>query len=112
MADAHPIVGLSSIPRDSGRQGGSLLPRRRERAPAPPSGDEAAAAAEPVTEVPPAEDLAAPLIQALDRLRATHEVRPVDRELLRTLRGLRAYQDDQQHAGEPSPPGLPRDQIG
>jgi hypothetical protein len=64
------------------------------------------------------------LIQALDRLRATHELRPVDQELVRALRGARVYQDESRHdlpilddpAGDDAEPdghqGLPPDQIG
>lgn len=34
-----------------------------------------------------------PLLEALDRLRVTNVVRPVDLECARTLRALKAYQD-------------------
>jgi hypothetical protein len=42
-------------------------------------------------------DPTTPLIQALDRLRATQELRPVETELVRALRGARHYQDESRH---------------
>ncbi len=59
------------------------------------------------------------LIQALDRLRATQELRPVETELVRALRGARYYQDESHHdlpvlddPGENDLEGLPPDQVG
>lgn len=68
---------------------------------------------------PPIEDPTAPLIQALDRLRATQELRPVESELVRALRGARHYQEESRHdlpvlddpAGDDHE-HLPPDQVG
>jgi hypothetical protein len=56
----------------------------------------------------------APLIQALDRLRATAELRPADVEVVRMLRGMRHYQEESRHGGPvvadgaaPALPSLP-----
>jgi len=84
-------------------------------------------AAEPKTEpetssstaavVPAPDDPTAVLIQALDRLRATHELRPVETELVRALRGVRHYQEESRHdlpvIDDPKRSGgLPPDQVG
>ncbi len=70
-------------------------------------------------EPPPADDPTTLLIQALDRLRATHELRPVDQEVVRALRGARVYQDESRHdlpvLDDPASEhhdGLPPDQVG
>ncbi len=59
------------------------------------------------------------LIQALDRLRATQELGPVETELVRALRGARYYQEESRHdlpvlrdPGDPGEDGLPPDQLG
>jgi len=89
---AGPIQGVAPVvPYTSGEE------RRRDpgghagHAGRPPAGkDEATptAAAQPPALPPTMPD---PLVQALDRLRATNEIRPVDAELARLLRGKREY---------------------
>ena len=66
-----------------------------------------------------ADDPTSLLIQALDRLRATQELRPVETELVRALRGARYYQDESHHdlpvldtPGEVDLDELPPDQVG
>jgi hypothetical protein len=119
MADPTSIPGLGGIPSDLPRQGGGRSPRR-----APPGSAlvrKPGAAAEPaeVQPEPPAPDATNALVQALDRLRATQELRPVETELVRALRGARFYQEESRHdlpIIEDSEPedhdGLPPDQIG
>ena len=47
--------------------------------------------------------LSSPLLEALDRLRATQAMRPVDLEFQRLLRGTKAYQSDGAVDGGASP---------
>jgi hypothetical protein len=49
---------------------------------------------------------AQPLLEALDRLRVTQELRPADLEYAMVMRGLRAYQDPTTRilARDPQPP--------
>ena len=78
-------------------------PRPRQPEPPPaPEGTPAPAAADPR---PPA--VPDPLVQALDRLRATSGMRPVDLELARLLRGLREYAANTPPAGNPILPEDP-----
>lgn len=117
MADPTSIPGLSGIPGDLSRQGGGPLPRRRQPG---PDRETKPAAAQPSPETPPAvaDDPTSPLIQALDRLRATHELRPVEAELVRALRGAKHYQDESRHdlpiLDDPGSDHdqLPPDQVG
>lgn len=115
MADPGSIPGLTGISGDLGRQSGGRLPRpRKPGAPAEPKVEPDA----PVTaaEAPSPDDPTAALIQALDRLRATHELRPVETELARALRGVRHYQEESRHdlpiIDDPDQDGLPPDQVG
>ncbi len=115
MADPGSIPGLTGISGDLGRQSGGRLPRPRkpgtpaEAKPEPEASNAAAV-------VPPLDDPTATLIQALDRLRATHELRPVETELARMLRGVRHYKEESSHdlpvIDDPERDGLPPDQIG
>jgi hypothetical protein len=66
-----------------------------------------------------ADEPTSPLIQALDRLRATQELRPVETELVRALRGVRHYQEESRHdlplLDDPArvdQDHLPPDQVG
>lgn len=118
MADSPPIPGLSGIPGDLSRQGGRRPPHRRGHGLEPEAKPEvqATTADAPPT---PIEDPTAPLIQALDRLRATQELRPVEHELVRALRGARHYQEESRHdlpvLDDPEADDrerLPPDQVG
>lgn len=68
-----------------------------------------------------ADDPTVALIAALDRLRATDELRSVEAELMRAMRGIRHYQDESRHgvpviddpaSPEPPPSALPPGQVG
>ena len=127
MADSTSIPGLGGISGDLPRQGGGHLSRRAK--PGPALERKAGAPPEPPEASPepaPADPTSA-LVQALDRLRATQELRPVETELVRALRGARYYQDESRHdlpiladpeldlAEDPEQSerdGLPPDQVG
>ena len=117
MADQGSIPGLSGISGDFGRQGQEHFSRpRKAKIAAEPTPEPEAVAA---SDVPVAPDPTAALIQALDRLRATHELRPVETELVRALRGARYYQEESRHdlpliddPGQAAPDELPPDQVG
>lgn len=96
---------------------GPALERKASAPPEPPEAQPEPAAADPTSA----------LVQALDRLRATQELRPVETELVRALRGARYYQEESRHdlpilsdpeadlADEPEQPErdeLPPDQVG
>jgi len=119
MADPTSIPGLGGIPGDLPRQGGGRPSRRGppgpalERKPntAPDQPESAPAPATPET--------TSVLIQALDRLRATQELCPVETELVRALRGARYYQEESRHdlpilddPEQAEHDELPPDQVG
>lgn len=116
MADSPSIPGLTGISGDLSRQAGGRGPRRRH---ATPETDAKPEAAPPAPDAPDVPEATSPLIQALDRLRATQELRPVEAELVRTLRGVRHYQDESRHdlplLDDPATDDhdhLPPDQVG
>jgi hypothetical protein len=115
MADSTSIPGIGGISGDLPRQGGGRLPSRGKPGPAlerkPGTPAESDSTAGPL----PPEDPTTTLIQALDRLRATQELRPVETELIRALRGARYYQDESRHdlpTLADAQDGLPPDQVG
>ena len=84
-----PITGATPVPASGHggrREGGGYEPRRRPDGEQPEEPHGGAPEASPA--LPPVPD---PLVQALDRLRATHELRPVDAELVWLLRARRGY---------------------
>ena len=116
MADHISIPGLNGISGEPPRQGQGQRQRSKpgaalERKPGTPPPPEALAD-------PPADDPTTALVQALDRLRATHELRPAETELVRAMRGMRYYQEESRHDlpslddPEASDGSLPPDQIG
>ena len=120
MADSPSIPGLGGISGDLPRQGGGRAPRQRG-APGPALERKSATPPTQPDDADPAplNDPTTVLIQALDRLRATQELRPVETELVRALRGARYYQDESHHdlptLDDPTPidqDGLPPDQVG
>lgn len=117
MADSPSIPGVSNISGDPSRQGGGRSPRRRQHDHEPEPRVEAVVP--PDTPAPHVDDPTAPLIQALDRLRATQELRPVESELVRALRGVKYYQEESRHdlpvLDDPAADDhdhLPPDQVG
>ena len=115
MADPGSIPGLSGISGDLSRQSGGRLPRPRKPGAAlePKVGSDAPS---PSAETSVPDDPPSALIQALDRLRATQELRPVETELVRALRGARHYQEESRHdlpiIDDPEQDELPPDQVG
>ena len=116
MVDSSPIPGLTGIPGDLSRQNGGRSPRRRMPGPEPEAKSEVPSSPADTSVAP---EPTPPLIQALDRLRATQELRPVESDLVRALRGARHYQEESRHdlpllddpaAGEHEQ--LPPDQVG
>lgn len=96
-----PVSGPSPI---SPTGGGGRRDTGQDQRQDPPGGGGAspqAAAAPADAGPPPTPD---PLVQALDRLRATQELRPVDAELIRLLRGRRQYAGDTPAMGNPALP--------
>jgi hypothetical protein len=77
------------------RSGTGRFARRLARRQAGLPEDEEESGQYPVQALPsaPGADPAQPLLEALDRLRVTNQVRPVDLEYARTLRAMKAYQD-------------------
>lgn len=117
MADPGFIPGPTGISGDLGRQSGGRLPRpRKPGTPAEPKVEPETPSA--AAEAPAPDDPTAALIQALDRLRATHELRPVETEVVRALRGVRHYQEESRHDlpiiddPERAEHDLPPDQVG
>lgn len=115
MADSPSIPGLAGVPGDLSRQSGNRLPRRRLPAPEPEAQAQVPTSPEASTVAPG--DPTTPLIQALDRLRATQELRPVETELVRAMRGARHYQEESRHdlpiLDDPgTDEQLPPDQVG
>ena len=116
MADHISIPGLNGISGEPPRQGQGKRQRSKpgaalERKPGTPT------SAEELAE-PSANDPTTALVQALDRLRATHELRPAETELVRAMRGMRYYQEESRldvpSLDDPkaSDGSLPPDQIG
>lgn len=85
---AGPVTGAAPIAPaagERGRDGSGQAPRRDGRKDQPAG--EARPDPEPAPPPPPPD----PLVEALDRLRATNELRPVDIEVARLLQAQRAY---------------------
>jgi len=104
---AGPIQGVAPVAASGG---GARREPGQEQRQRPADGQPGAAKAPtPVDAGPPA--VPDPLVQALDRLRATNELRPVDAELARLLRGKREYVANTPPGGQailpPSDPGPP-----
>ncbi len=116
MADAAPVTGISGVSGDPSRQGG-LGGRPRPRSTETERirrGEARTAEAPAVSAEETVPDPTASLIQALDRLRATAELRPADVEVVRMLRGVRHYQEESRHglpvvadSAGPALPALP-----
>ena len=116
MADHISIPGLNGISGEPPRQGRGQRQRTKpgaalERKPGTPPPTEELVDA-------PVDDPTTALVQALDRLRATHELQPAEAELVRAMRGMRYYQEESRHdlpiIDDPgtSDGALPPDQIG
>lgn len=117
MADNQSVSGVGGVSGDPSRQGG-LAGRQRPRAKAPDSpgsgNPTSQADADYDARQAAAADPTAALVEALDRLRATAELCPVEVELMRAMRGARIYQEESRHglpvipdpeAPPPAPPG-------
>lgn len=93
MADYGSVSGVAGVPGDPSRQGG-LPSRRRPPSTAPRRGlvepEEYDSGGYPLQ----SQDPTAPLVEALDRLRATDELRPADAQMVRLLRGAKYYQEE------------------
>lgn len=92
MNDLPSIGGIGSIPADAGRRQG------REQRDAPgrkPVADAKPPVSDSGDDYPPAvmEEPAAKLVEALDRLRATHALAPSEETTRRLLHGKRYYQE-------------------
>jgi hypothetical protein len=92
MDDIPHINGIGSIPADAGRRqdrGQRDTPGRK------PSPDAKRAPATIVDDYQPAaaDEPTAALVEALDRLRATHALSPAEETTRRMLRGQRYYQE-------------------
>ena len=75
------------------RPGTDRHPRRLPRRRISPWTDEDDHTPHDLPAVPERPDPAQPLLEALDRLRVTHEVRPAELEFAKALRAMKAYQD-------------------
>lgn len=119
MADPTSIPGLGGLSGDPRQSGGRMPSPRSKSGPALERKPGTQPTTPEIAESAPAEDPTARLIQALDRLRATQELRPVETELVRALRGARYYQDESHHdltvledVPQVDLDGLPPDQVG
>ena len=102
---AGPVQGAAPVAATG--HGGRREPDQdpRQRQPGGRSGSPAASPDAPDAGPPAVPD---PLVQALDRLRATNELRPVDLEMARVLRGMREYAANTPTGGHPIlPPADP-----
>jgi hypothetical protein len=91
MADPTSITGLGGISGELPQRKGNLSAKRSPKSNAL---ERKSAADEALQPTIIAEDPNAKLIEALDRLRATNELGPVERELAATIRGAKYYQEE------------------
>jgi len=91
MADPTSIIGLGGISGELPQRKGNQSAKRSAKSNALERNSIADNEIEPTAL---ANDPNAKLIEALDRLRATNELGPVERELAATIRGAKYYQDE------------------
>lgn len=99
MADTPAVPGVGGVSGDPSRQGGLA---GRQRPPPKAPGERGAGGKDGqdgaiLESKPQPIDPTAVLVEALDRLRATAELRPVEEELMRAMRGARHYQEESRH---------------
>jgi hypothetical protein len=98
IMDPTSIPGIGGISGDLPRQGGGgSMSRSRAKAVILPGRREQVADDPGQPSAPPADDPTTTLVQALDRLRATAELRPAETEVVRAMRGVRHYQEESRH---------------